>query len=80
MANAKKVGINIEQTMINAKKKGISPVFAILQKIQHATKGNKFNISELLPDDKAQAAVTAILRDMPFVLNLIKEMENSSGT
>ncbi|MBX8801579.1 phage tail tape measure protein [Ochrobactrum sp. MR28] len=80
VANAKKVGINIEQTMINAKKKGISPVFAILQKIQQATKGNKFNISELLPDDKAQAAVTAILRDMPFVLNLIKEMENSSGT
>ncbi|WP_286202057.1 phage tail tape measure protein, partial [Ochrobactrum sp. SFR4] len=41
-ANAKKMGIDIEKTMKDAKTKGISPVFAILQKIQKATKGNQF--------------------------------------
>lgn len=78
--NAGKMGINVEQTMKDAKKKGLSPAFAILQKIAKATKGDPFKISKLVPDRQAAAAIASVLGDMDFVLALIKDMDNSSGT
>ncbi|KQZ87187.1 hypothetical protein ASD64_07025 [Mesorhizobium sp. Root157] len=78
--NAAKMGINVKKTMTEANKKGLSPAFAILQKIAKATKGDPFKIAELVPDRQAAAAITAVLRDMPFVLQLIRDMDNSSGT
>lgn len=78
--NAGKMGINVEQTMKDAKKKGLSPAFAILQKIAKATKGDPFKISKLVPDRQAAAAIAAVLGDMDFVLKLLKDMDNSSGT
>ncbi|MBX8801928.1 phage tail tape measure protein [Ochrobactrum sp. MR28] len=79
-ANAKKMGIDIEKTMKDAKTKGISPVFAILQKIQKATKGNQFKLSKLIPESNAQSAVGSVLKDIEAVLKLLNEMESSSGT
>lgn len=78
--NAAKFGINVEKTMKDANKKGLSPAFAVLQQIAKVTKGDAGKIKAMLPDSEASGAVMAILRDMPFVLNLIKEMESSSGT
>jgi TP901 family phage tail tape measure protein len=78
--NAGKIGINVEQTMKDAQKKGLSPAFAVLQKIAKATKGDPFKISKLVPDRQAAAAIAAVLGDMDFVLKLIGDMENSGGT
>jgi hypothetical protein len=78
--NARKIGINVEQTMKDAQRKGLSPAFAILQKIAKATKGDPFKISKLVPDRQAAAAIAAVLGDMDFVLKLIGDMENSGGT
>lgn len=78
--NAGKMGINVQKTMKEANEKGLSPAFAILQKIAKATKGDPFKIAKLVPDRQASAAISAVLRDMGFVLKLIDDMDNSSGT
>ncbi len=77
---AGKMGINIEKTMKDAKEKGLSPVFAILQKIDKATQRNPVKLSQLVTNSRSGSAVMAILRDMPELLELIKNMETSSGT
>ncbi|MCK9549642.1 phage tail tape measure protein [Aquamicrobium sp.] len=77
---ASKMGIDVEKTMKQAKDKGLSPVFAILQKIDKATKGDPFKVSKLVTNSRSAAAVAAILRDMPEVLALIQQMETSGGT
>lgn len=78
--NASKLGINVKKTMTEAREKGLSPAFAILQKIAKATKGDPFKLSQLVPDRQASAAIAAILGDMDFVLKLIADMDKSSGT
>lgn len=78
--NAGRIGINIEKTMKDAEKNGLSPVFAVLHEIEKKTKGDKFRLGKLMPNTTSAAALRSMLRDMPFVLNLLEEMERSSGS
>lgn len=78
--NAGKFGINVEKTMKDANAKGISPVFALLQKIQQKTAGDPFKMSKLIPDRQASAAVLAVLKNMGFVLDTVKESERAAGS
>ena len=77
---AGEIGINIEQTMANAEKNGLSPVFAVLHEIEKKTKGDKFKLGELITNTTSAAAVRSILRDMGFVVDVLEEMDKAGGS
>lgn len=80
VAGAKKVGINVEKTMKDAKEKGLSPVFAMLHQIHRKTGGDPFKVAQLIPNKRAADALIAALREAGFMMELLDEMASSAGS
>ncbi|MFA7604691.1 MAG: phage tail tape measure protein, partial [Novosphingobium sp.] len=78
--NARKFGINVEKTMKDAEKNGLSPVFAMLQAIERKTGGDPFKIAKLMPDRQASAAVLAVLGRMDLVMQILSESSEAAGS
>lgn len=77
---AKKVGINVEKTMRDAKDKGLSPVFAMLHQLHRVTGGDPFKIAKLIPNKRAADALVAVLREIGFIMEILDEMTDAAGT
>lgn len=80
VAGAKKVGINVEKTMKDAKDNGLSPVFAMLHQLHRRTGGDPFKIAQLIPNKRAADALIAVLREAGFMMELLDEMAASAGS
>ncbi|CAK7257560.1 MULTISPECIES: phage tail tape measure protein [unclassified Shinella] len=78
--NAKKMGINVEKVFSDANKKGVSPVLEILKKIRDVTKGDTFKLKELMPDVQANAALSALIGQIPQLEAAIGRYGNAGGT
>lgn len=80
VAGAKKVGIDVEKSMKDAKDKGLSPVFAMLHQIHKKTGGDPFKVAKLIPNKRAADALIAALREAGFMMELLDEMASSAGS
>ncbi len=76
---AAKFGINIEKTIRDANKKGVSPLLAVLRELDRKTKGDPIKLGKLGLNKNAIAAVVALLKDIPGVLEEIDGMAESGG-
>ena len=60
--NFKKFGVNIEQVLANAKKKGVNPMEAALNELQRVTGGDVFKISQIFGDKEAKLGLMSLLK------------------
>lgn len=60
--NFKKFGVNIEQVLANAKKKGVNPMEAALDELQRVTGGDVFKLSQIFGDKEAKLALMSLLK------------------
>lgn len=77
---SKELGVNIEKVMNNAVSGGIDPIEAVLEKIRRtgdATK-QKHYIAALFGNEQDQAAVAAILKNLPEYFSIRARIGNTS--
>lgn len=60
--NFKKFGVNIEQVLKDAKKKGVNPMEAALNELQRITGGDVFKISQIFGDKEAKLGLMSLLK------------------
>jgi hypothetical protein len=60
--NFKKFGVNIEQVLKNAKKKGVNPMEAALTELQRVTGGDAFKLSQIFGDKEAKLALMSLMK------------------
>jgi len=58
----KKFGVNIEQVLANAKKKGVNPMEAALDELQRVTGGDVFKLSQIFGDKEAKLGLMSLLK------------------
>lgn len=58
----KKFGVNIEQVLADAKKKGINPMEAALDQLQKVTGGDVFKLSQIFGDKEAKLGLISLLK------------------
>jgi TP901 family phage tail tape measure protein len=58
----KKFGVNIEQVLANAKKKGINPMEAALDELQRVTGGDVFKLSQIFGDKEAKLGLMSLMK------------------
>ncbi len=60
--NFKKFGVNIEQVLKNAKKKGINPMEAALNELQRVTGGDAFKLGQIFGDKEAKLGLMSLMK------------------
>lgn len=60
--NFKKFGVNIEQVLKDAKKKGINPMEAALDELQRVTGGDTFKLAQIFGDKEAKLALMSLMK------------------
>jgi TP901 family phage tail tape measure protein len=60
--NFKKFGVNIQQVLSNAKKKGINPMEAALGELQRVTGGDVFKLSQIFGDKEAKLGLMSLMK------------------
>ena len=60
--NFKKFGVNIEQVLKDAKKKGINPMEAALDELQRVTSGDTFKLAQIFGDKEAKLALMSLMK------------------
>jgi|GEM_PF-1193324 len=58
----KKFGVNIEQVLANAKKKGVNPMEAALDELQRVTGGDVFKLSQIFGDKEAKLGLMSLMK------------------
>jgi TP901 family phage tail tape measure protein len=57
-----KFGVNIEQVLADAQKKGINPMEAALDQLQRVTGGDVFKLSQIFGDKEAKLALMSLMK------------------
>ena len=60
--NFKKFGVNIEQVLKSAKKKGINPMEAALSELQRITGGDVFKLGQIFGDKEAKLGLMSLMK------------------
>jgi TP901 family phage tail tape measure protein len=60
--NFKKFGVNIEQVLKNARKKGVNPMEAALDELQRVTGGDAFKLSQIFGDKEAKLGLMSLMK------------------
>lgn len=60
--NFKKFGVNIEQVLKDAKKKGVNPMEAALNELQRVTGGDVFKLSQIFGDKEAKLGLMSLMK------------------
>lgn len=76
---AGKLGVNIEKTMRDANKKGVSPLFAVLKEIDRRTKGDPIKLGKLGFSKNEIAFLNAALQLIDEAKDKIEDMGKSGG-
>lgn len=76
---AGKLGVNIEKTMRDANKKGVSPLFAVLKEIDRRTKGDPIKLGKLGFSKNEIAFLNAALKLIDEAKDKIDDMGKSGG-
>jgi TP901 family phage tail tape measure protein len=58
----KKFGVNIEQVLANAKKRGVNPMEAALDELQRVTGGDVFKLSQIFGDKEAKLGLMSLMK------------------
>jgi len=76
---AGKLGVNVEKTMRDANKKGVSPLFAVLKEIDRRTKGDPIKLGKLGFSKNEIAFLNAALKLIDETKDKIDDMAKSGG-
>lgn len=76
---AGKLGVNIEKTMRDANKKGVSPLFAVLKEIDRRTKGDPIKLGKLGFSKNEIAFLNAALQLIDETKDKIEDMGKAGG-
>ena len=72
-------GVNIEQVVKDAQKKGLDPLEESIKVIQKITKGDPFKINELFGDMQVKAALAPLLKDFKDFQDIRDRALKSNG-
>ncbi|MGB3833423.1 MAG: phage tail tape measure protein, partial [Mesorhizobium sp.] len=76
---AGKLGVNVEKTMRDANKKGVSPLFAVLKEIDRRTKGDPIKLGKLGFSKNEIAFLNAALKQIDEAKDKIEDMGKAGG-
>lgn len=60
--NFKKFGVNIEQVLKNAQKRGVNPMEAALNELQRVTGGDAFKLAQIFGDKEAKLGLMSLMK------------------
>lgn len=76
--NFRAMGVNLEEVMADAARRGINPIEAVIQKVRELTGGNMFRVGELFGDAQVLNFLRPMMQNVDEYLR-IREAANAAG-